>query len=341
MRWTGRGRQDALRGLLLALCLLLAPCMARAQVRISFAGDCTLGTNRGLEGRAEHFVKRVEKEGFDWPFLAVKDIFEADDLTLVNLENAFTTGRRGADKRCVFSAPPSYAEILPLGGVEAVNTANNHSHDYGVAGYEDTLRALDAQDVVYCGTKRPAYVEVGGELRVALLGRAAPKLDSLSGLLGEIRQAKKDGCDLVIVSLHWGIEYEKEQNIEQKRIAHKLVQGGADVIVGHHPHILQGIEIYKGVPIFYSLGNFCFGGNIDPPDWDTMIVQITAEKAEEGARLTSIKLIPCRISDATGDEQDFQPVPVRGERAEEILKKVARYSRDVPEELFEVGETLL
>ena len=88
MRWTGRGRQDALRGLLLALCLLLAPCMARAQVRISFAGDCTLGTNRGLEGRAEHFVKRVEKEGFDWPFLAVKDIFEADDLPLVTLENA-------------------------------------------------------------------------------------------------------------------------------------------------------------------------------------------------------------------------------------------------------------
>lgn len=254
MRWTGRGRQDALRGLLLALCLAACALHGAGAGAHLVCGGLHAGTTAAWRGRAEHFVKRVEKEGFDWPFLAVKDIFEADDLTLVNLENAFTTGRRGADKRCVFSAPPSYAEILPLGGVEAVNTANNHSHDYGVAGYEDTLRALDAQDIVYCGTKRPAYVEVGGELRVALLGRAAPKLDSLSGLLGEIRQAKKDGCDLVIVSLHWGIEYEKEQNIEQKRIAHKLVQGGADVIVGHHPHILQGIEIYKGVPIFTAWG---------------------------------------------------------------------------------------
>lgn len=326
--------------LLWALLLLLIPCLLQAEVRISFAGDCTLGTNRGLEKREEHFVRRIAREGFDWPFLAVRDLFAQDDLTLVNLENAFTQGRRGADKNCVFSAPPEYAQILPLGNIEAVSTANNHSHDYGVAGYEDTLEALDEVGVIYSGTKRPAYVDVG-DLKVALLSRAAPKQDTLTGLLREIKEARAAGCDLVIVSLHWGIEYEKEQNIEQKRIARKVIQGGADVIVGHHPHILQGIELYDGKPIFYSLGNFSFGGNINPPDWDTMIAQITAEKTQTGARITSIKLIPCRISDATGDEQDFQPVPVRGERAEKILQKVKKYSKGVPEELFETGETLL
>lgn len=298
----------------------------QVQVTISAAGDCTLGTD-------EHFDKSTslpamyQAKGADWFFAGVKDIFAADDLTLVNLEGTFTTSTARADKTYAFKADPEYAGILTAGSVEAVNVANNHSRDYGEQSYTDTVGAVEAAGIAASGYDKVAVVEKNG-VKIGMTG-----LSILSGMEGKEEQLKTNieslraqGANLIITSFHWGIEKENTPTSDQIAMAHAAIDAGSDLVLGHHPHVLQGIEVYKGKYICYSLGNFCFGGNKNPKDKDTMIFQQTFTFVD-GALQTdgNVKIIPCSLS-SVSDRNDYQPTPVSGSEAERINTRIEEFS---------------
>lgn len=135
------------------------------------------------------------------------------------------------------------------------------------------------------------------------------------------------GAEIVILSIHWGIEKAAEPNEEQIRAAHTAIDCGADAVIGTHPHVLQGIEKYKGKYICYSLGNFSFGGNNSPSDRDTVIFRQTFT-IENGETLDddAVEIIPCRICGA-GTYNNYQPVTAEGETAQRIKKKISGYTQ--------------
>jgi poly-gamma-glutamate synthesis protein (capsule biosynthesis protein) len=312
---------------------------AEDRLVLSFAGDCTLGSEGKKLYYPSGFVRVVEEKGFDWPFSGVADLFHSDDLTLVNLEGTFTTRQQAAHKRFTFQAPPAYAEILPLGGVEAVNLANNHSLDYGAQGLDDTMAALDAQGVAYCAPERSAVVEVKGR-RIALLGFTYPLTRRrLPALYEEIAAYRARGdIALIIVSFHWGIEMQYQRMRDQIEAAHSAIDHGADVVVGTHPHVLQGMEMYNDRPIFYSLGNFSFGGNASPKDFDTVVMRLTYDLTDQGPALAALEALPCSISaQPEGAIQDYRPVRVQGQAAARVLKKLSRGAQGFPDGFFDTG----
>lgn len=139
------------------------------------------------------------------------------------------------------------------------------------------------------------------------------------------------GTDLIILSYHWGIERECEQNVTQENIARYAIDNGADLILGHHPHVPQGIENYKGKYIAYSLGNFVFGGNRNPDDKDTLIFQVTFQLINKKITNTKINIIPCSLS-RKNDKNDYQPRELVGEEREQVLQKILKFSNLEEEE---------
>lgn len=324
---------------LLTACLLLPGTAAAGAEKIvfSFAGDCTLGSMKEYQRYRAGFVMQMAERGLAYPFSGVLSIFEEDDLTLVNLEGTFTETKMAQEKAFVFKAPPAYAEILPLGSVEAVNIANNHIRDYHEQGREDTIAALEAFGVLYSGDGILAVTDVGG-VRVGMTGYSYPHRGTLEKLAEDIAALKAQGCEIIIFSMHAGTEEKYKMGGEQKDIARGAIDLGADIVVGHHPHVLQGMEIYQGKPIFYSLGNFAFGGNGNPKDWDTMIAQVEITKEASGVCVSAIRVIPCLVSGAADRRSDFRPVAAEGERAKSILRKLRRNAINIDEAFFETGD---
>ena len=281
-----------------------------AQVTISAAGDFTLGTDENFDYSTSLPARYEEVQDPGYFLQNVKDIFASDDLTIVNLEGPLTTSEERADKQFSFKGDPSYTEILTNGSVEACNLANNHSKDYGIQGYEDTIANVEAAGIKTFGYERTAIWETNG-VKVGLAGvyELAEGMDCQDDMTAAIQSLKDAGADLVIVSFHWGVEKENYPDETQQALAHAAIDQGADLVLGHHPHVLQGIEKYQGKYIVYSLGNFCFGGNKNPSDKDTMIFQQTftlenGEVVEDDA----INIIPCRIS-SEDDYNNYQPTP--------------------------------
>lgn len=312
---------------------------APAQAVLSFAGDCVLGSEGKLQTYSAGFVETIGQRGLDYPFSGVKHIFERDDLTVVNLEGTFTDLRKGLDKSFLFRAPPAFAEILPLGSVEAVSVANNHILDYFEEGRQDTLQALSSQGVGYFGDGELAVYDLHG-IRVGFTAYSYPHYHTLENLESDIARLREDGCDVIIFSMHAGNENDYRINGQQTATARGAIDLGVDVVIGHHAHVLQAVELYEGKLILYGLGNFSFGGAINPKDWDTMIAQLVLEKDESGAYVKELRIIPCLIS---GEERwsDYRPVVADGEQAATILKKLGWYSKTVDASLFETGTLTL
>lgn len=331
----GRARRLKAAALLaLLVCLCVAQPALAERVVLSFAGDCTLGSMLEYQNYAAGFVQLVAQLGFEHPFSGVKHIFEADDLTLVNLEGTFTDAKKAQDKPFAFKAPPAYAQILPLGSVEAVNIANNHINDFFEEGKRDTLAALDDVGVVYSGEGLLAVYDVKG-IRIGMTGYSYHHRNTLSNLANnDLPRLRAMGCDIIILSMHAGTEEQYKITGTQKDVARGAIDLGVDIVVGHHPHVIQAVEVYKGKPIFYSLGNFAFGGNGNPKDWDSMIGQVVLEVDEDGARLAEMHIIPCLIS-GQARRSDFRPVVATGEQREAILRKLRRYSPNIDPIMFE------
>ena len=299
---------------------------APVTLTVSVVGDCTLGTDENFDYDTS-LNAYFENYGKEYFFQNVKSIFEADDLTIANNEGTFTESYDREDKTFAFKAPASFAGIYSSSSVEAVNTANNHSHDYGEQSFQDTMDALDSQGIVHFGYDETAVMDVKG-VKVGLVGiyELNDHLERKQQLEDNINKVKEEGAQLVIVIFHWGNEKETVPDSNQMTLGRLAIDLGADLVCGHHPHVLQGIEEYKGKNIVYSLGNFCFGGNSSPSDMDTMIFQQTFTITNDGIQNDNVtNIIPCSISSASG-YNNYQPTPAEGDEKTRIMEKIQERS---------------
>ena len=291
-------------------------------VTVSTVGDCTLGTDESFN-TSTNFNAYEAMNGTSYFFQNVRSILEADDATFANFEGTLTTETARESKEYAFKGDPSYTQILTDGSIDVVTLANNHSSDYGAKSLTDTEEALDAAGIDYCIGDKIAVKEVNG-IPTAFIGIYV--LNDGMAREEQVKQtiaaAKQQGAKLVIVAFHWGTEKATEPDETQKSLAHTAIDCGADLVVGHHPHVLQAIEYYKGKYIAYSLGNFCFGGNSAPSDMDTMIFQqtFTIEKGEVQADAAAT-VVPCSISSTAG-YNDYQPTPTEGDASTSVIDRL-------------------
>lgn len=297
---------------------------------VSVVGDCTLGTDENFD-YSTSLNAYFENNGPEYFFCNVKSIFESDDLTIANNEGTFTTSTQREDKQFAFKASPAFAKIYSSSSVEAVNTANNHSSDYGEQSFTDTMNALDQEGVVHFGYDETQIMEING-IKVGLVGiyELRDHLERTQQLKDNIAKVKKEGAQLVIVIFHWGNEKETVPDSNQMTLGRLAIDEGADLVCGHHPHVLQGIETYKGKNIVYSLGNFCFGGNSYPSDMDSMIFQQTFTIDENGVKEDNVtNVIPCSIS-SDYSYNNYQPTPATGDEKIRIQNKIDERSSWIP-----------
>lgn len=296
------------------------------QITVSSMGDCTLGTDENFNPSTS-FNAYYNAQGPDYFFKNVRSILEEDDLSIINLEGTFTDSDQRQEKTFAFKADPEYVSILTGSSIEAANLANNHSRDYGEESYTDTVETLEQAGIASFGYDQVDILEVNG-VKVGLTGiyELAEHLDKQEEVRTNIAALKEAGAQVIIVNFHWGIEKEYLPNDTQKTLAHLAIDEGADLVIGHHPHVLQGIERYKGKYIAYSLGNFSFGGNSNPSDKDTMIFQQTFTVQDGKVEVNDdINVIPCSLSSASG-YNDYCPTPLEGSEKERVLEKLKEYS---------------
>lgn len=298
-----------------------------SEFTVSFAGDCTLGTDENFD-TSTNFTAMVNKQNknYSYFFKNVKSIFEADDLTVVNFEGTLTNETNRADKKFAFKGPKAYTKILTSSSVEAASTANNHSHDYGTQSYTDTVNALDEAGIQSFGYDNIAYMDVKGT-KVALIGtyELAEGIGIKDEMVSKIKEAKENGAQVIIDYIHWGIEREATPDSDQRELGHAAIDAGATLVVGSHPHVIQGYEQYNGRYIVYSMGNFCFGGNANPTDKDTWIFQQTFKINGDTIDTGTINTIPCSLS-GHSSYNDYQPTPATGSEKKRIAKKIKERS---------------
>lgn len=302
------------------------------RITISAAGDCTFATDVNYAGGPTFVAKYNEVQDPSYFLAGVQSVFANDDLTIVNFEGTLTNLDTRQDKEFAFRGDPEYVQILTSGSVEAVNLANNHSRDYGMQSLEDTKQYLNEAGVTHFGYEETAIYECKG-VKIGLIGiYVLPDgLGRMQQLKDHIQKVKSEGAVITIVNFHWGIEREYYPNDVQKQLAHAAIDNGADLVIGEHPHVIQGIETYNGKKIVYSMGNFCFGGNKNPSDKDSMIFQQTFT-IRDGKILSydDFNVIPCSISSVT-NVNDYQPTILEGAEAERVLNKINEISAGLSE----------
>lgn len=295
---------------------------AETSITVSLMGDCTLGTDEYFDANTS-FNAYYTLYGADYFFQNVKSYLEKDDLSIVNFEGTLTTSETRADKEYAFKGDPEYASVLMSGSVEAANLANNHSSDYGAESYTDTQTNLKSAGITTFGNDETAVLDIKG-IKVGLVGiyELDTHLECRTQLVNNINKVKEEGANLIIVNFHWGNETETTPDSNQTTLAHAAIDAGADLVVGHHPHVLQGMEVYNGRTIFYSLGNFCFGGNTYPSNFDTVIFQPTFTfNTDKELTSTTNTVIPCSLSSESG-YNNYQPTPLEGTEKTRIEQKI-------------------
>ncbi|MCH5167318.1 MAG: CapA family protein [Erysipelotrichales bacterium] len=298
------------------------PIVEENSITISAVGDCTLGwDDRSTYTNSLPYVLEEQNNDYSYFFAGVYDVLSNDDLTIANLEGPLTEATARADKKFTFKGSSDYINILTSSSVEAVNLANNHTYDYLEQGYFDTLNTLEDSPLEYFGNDIFSIVEVNGK-KIELCGIKGWDVTSACNNIDcAMEYFESCNTDLEVFSFHWGEERVYKQNSTQETIARYAIDSGADLVLGHHPHVLQGIEEYNGKYIVYSLGNFVFGGNKNPSDKDTMIFQITFNYRNDEITDTIINIIPASLS-SVSDKNDYQPIILDGLEKEKILKKV-------------------
>ena len=289
-------------------------------VTLTFLGDCTLGTQDGVSGRANSFTNLIEEHGMSWPFRNLVSLTAHDDLTVANLEGVLTDrSLTKVEKSYNFKGPTAYTEILHEGSIECVNLANNHSHDYGTAGYKDTKAALTGAEIAFFGEDCVAVWKYQG-VRIGFIGAYYALSGSrYSVYKKQIALLQQAGCNAIITVMHAGLEHNLNITPNQRGIAEKAAKLGSCLVVGHHPHVAQGYELVDGIPVAYSLGNCSFGGAIHPGDTDSLVLQVELS-FEDGEPVEEVlHFYPISI---TGNSKynDCSPVLLTGKDAARVLK---------------------
>ncbi len=330
---------------------IAAPAVRPVELRIAAVGDIMLGGTAAPE---------LRKYGYDYPFDLTRDILKQAQIVFGNLEGPLTDGgAAGTAKQYVFRSPPDkVAPALARAGFNMVSLANNHTLDYGPEGLADTRAALEKAGIRHAGAGRnvtearqPVYMMANGAT-VAFLAysltfpeefwatndRPGSPFGHESQVRADIAAAKQQ-ADIVLVSFHWGQEGKIELRDYQKQLGRAAINAGAAAVIGHHPHVLQGVERYKHGVILYSLGNFTFG-TYGPEAFRSVVAELTFR--EEWCRdaptteprmhmkLAEVRLHPLNVRNA---EVVFQPLPLAGAAAAKVVAELQQISRPLGTQL--------
>lgn len=304
-------------------------CDTSFPIKMTFVGDCLLATSKGqnYEGSLNWYAANKDPKYF---FENVYDIFSQDDFTIVNLENVFTDKAlkerdKGHSVMYWFRGPSSNAKILSENSVEMASLSNNHYNDYGSQGQTDTKAALDAVGVPYGLDNKIVYLEKNG-YKIAVICHGLWGEWQADEIVKKINEAEAQS-DFQVVYYHGGTESIHAPEAWKVRASRKLVDNGADLVIGNHPHVLQPREVYNGVEIVYSLGNFCFGGNRRP---ENRTVVYTFELVVDNNEIISTKsdIIPYYVY--TGDINNWQPAPIEDEATKQIVLDFMEGKRKLP-----------
>ncbi|MCK4739871.1 MAG: CapA family protein [Deltaproteobacteria bacterium] len=300
------------------------------EISIVIAGDLYLG------GLLRPYLREF---GDDYPFELTKETLGNADLTIVNLESPLTlSGVKFMEKQFILKAAPSMASALKRASIDIVTLANNHIMDYGIVGLRDTLKALDSAGIKYAGAganissaREPATQDIRG-VRVALLSYSktypvefyagknrAGTAPGYEGYLKKDVARAKATADIVIVAFHWGQGKMKTPKHYQVKLAHMAIDSGADLVVGHHPHVPQPVEAYKDGLIFYSLGNFIFGTSPSTYEPKGIIGRITFKKSKDGV---SLKAAYVYQLDVANKRVNFRPRLISNQETGSFLTKL-------------------
>jgi len=293
-------------------------------VTLMFSGDVTLADN----------FETVMGNDHPRAFAQIEEYRRAD-VAMVNLENPLTRSTLAMPgKQFNFKAKPEAVEVLKSGGVDIVTLANNHSMDYRAEGLVETMQTLDSAGIHHLGAgrdgveaRRPDILDVKGQ-RIAYLGYWGEEYGAganqagvnsiLEDRIAQDIRAIRSQVDWIVVNYHWGQELAQMPADWQIQLAHFTIDQGADLVVGHHPHVLQGAEVYKGRAIAYSLGNFIFGGN-SRTDYDTAVLRVALKDQQ-----MKVEFLPVVV-------QGYQPQVVSGDRGTAILKELETLSASFPQ----------
>lgn len=275
---------------------------------LTFVGDCTLGCNAKMVNIQSAFPLTVGDD-YDYPMANVRDYFLNDDFSFANLEGTLGGKGKAQNKKFVFTGKAEYTEILTRNGVEGVTLANNHSYDYGQEGFDETKAVLENADIPYAEHMGTVTVTTDSGLSIGVFA-----VDFTRGTLEKeavetaIRDLRNSGVEVVVCAFHWGRENTFQATSTQEEFGKLAIDSGANIVWGHHPHVLQPMETYNGGLIMYSLGNFVFGGNSAPKDYDTAIVrQEVVRDADGSITLGECTVIPCSVSSSRPN--NYQPTP--------------------------------
>ena len=290
---------------------------------LTFAGNCTLGNTLSDRNNSASFVNTVG-EDYGYPFRNVLDYFQKDDFTMVNLEGVFSDDAKPIAKEYTFIGPSAYARILSEGSVDAVSLANDHTKDFGSAGYADTKTSLEGEGICYVEADSSLLftTERGLKVGVYAVNFTLTRWD----MQREIKQLKNKGAEVIVVYFHWGSQSEYYPSLTQINYGHAAIECGADIVIGTNPHVLQPIEYYLDGVICYSLGNFSYGGTKWLSDPDTAFVQVEFVRDALGrVEFSELYIVPCSITSLTTAQNNFQPKPLDSDNWQynQILRKLS------------------
>lgn len=283
-----------------------APGYDSVQLALTFGGDCTLGRGHNF-AYSGSFDEMYNQKGASYFFSGISEFFD-DDLTMVNFEGTLTTSTAYANKTFVFKGRPEYAKVLEKGSIDVVSLANNHAMDYLQRGYDDTVRYLSPYVAVSAYARMPIVTVKG--VRIGFASNVGWSFDTAQKNFIDtaIRDLRARGAELIVFNYHWGIEKSYHSDATQRAIGHYCIDRGADLVIGHHPHVVQEVEVYKGKPIAYSLGNLVFGGNNNPSDKNCLIFRqnYTFDLDTRKVTSSSHQAIPYQISSVSW-RNDYHP----------------------------------
>jgi len=277
--------------------------------------------------------KRIQANGVESIFAKVRDDLRSADITFANLECPLSTSGAHAPSDCIFRADPQAVDVLLDGGIDVVTVANNHSLDAGTGGLMQTLDNLDRAGIAYCGAARereqawkPCRFEVNGVMLgfvgctdLSFQHGSWTKIDAdLTKFSQHIRDAAQQ-CDLLVMTVHWGNEYQKVPTRRQRDVAAAAIEAGADLVIGHHPHTLQGVGEYMGAPILYSAGNFVFDQR-EGERMESAIFRLTWTEGEGW----KIRMVPVWIP-----RTRCGPIYPEASRAAKIIDRLATLSSNL------------
>ncbi len=298
------------------------------QIVLTFGGDCVLGPREEWKGDKDTFDTVIAEKGDEWCFEKIAEPFQTDDMSLVNLECVLQKNGRGLvrDKQYRFRGDPANTRILAAAGIEQVNLANNHYIDYGATGRRSTQKALKDGGIGFSGYGQ-LFTYEKDDIKIGFGGCRETVYEQNPKIVQEdIRKLQKMGCDVIVYSCHWGKEYSPKHNRTQTKMAEYVIRQGADLVIGTHPHCVQGMEAVNGAPVVYSLGNLVFGGTHEMRTFDAYLLRATLHFGPEGYQGVELQPLPV-LTSSDIPRNNFRPEFAEGDDRLRIMKQIQNDSR--------------